>query len=384
MTLAREAESILERIRAETPEFWPHGLDRNNLEAGCWLMRKRASNEPVGFIGLQNRPVDGKNIGYYAIGVLPEYRRQGYAEQALRTLMAEKRATCDEFRAFIVPTNGPSLALARKLNIPVQHKSAACRSGKSTPAFPMGEMIKQAVDWGRLGKFGLRTLLPTVAADVAFNPNAYYGDGHATDNAGARLFSGAVNSFLFHNAFRSNPLTRTVKPGKPISPVERGALLGLVPTKDLAIQAGMTLADNKGRIGRALDTAGQGGTNLLSQLGDMASKHKLLAGGAAVGGAGLLGLAGLLGYKGVRALENAGQQGGRLKVTLPTRNPGDQETTIEMPFNQINLTPTAISRVTRDLRRRLRAEGKSRTGKRTLADQAVVAADEADANTPLQ
>ena len=51
---------------------------------------------------------------------------------------------------------------------------------------------------------------------------------------------------------------------------------------------------------------------------------------------------------------------GKVRVTLPTKNPGDQETQIEMPFEQIGLSQALHGAITRDTRRRLRSESASR------------------------
>ena len=56
------------------------------------------------------------------------------------------------------------------------------------------------------------------------------------------------------------------------------------------------------------------------------------------------------------------QEVGRVKVTLPTRNPGDRETTVEVPFDPENLSLSNALQGTlaRDIRRRLRDESKTR------------------------
>lgn len=53
--------------------------------------------------------------------------------------------------------------------------------------------------------------------------------------------------------------------------------------------------------------------------------------------------------------------GGKMLVTLPTRNPGDRETTIELPLENVPLSDTLINRIRRDTKRRLRAETSTRT-----------------------
>jgi hypothetical protein len=53
--------------------------------------------------------------------------------------------------------------------------------------------------------------------------------------------------------------------------------------------------------------------------------------------------------------------GGKMLVTLPTQNPGDHETTIELPLENVPLSDTLINRIRRDTKRRLRAESSART-----------------------
>jgi len=57
---------------------------------------------------------------------------------------------------------------------------------------------------------------------------------------------------------------------------------------------------------------------------------------------------------------------GTLRVTLPTKRPGDQETTIEMPLEQIRLPNTIIQKLRRDTKRRLRTESAERTRTRVF------------------
>lgn len=53
--------------------------------------------------------------------------------------------------------------------------------------------------------------------------------------------------------------------------------------------------------------------------------------------------------------------GGKMLVTLPTRNPGDRETTIELPLENMPLSSTLINKIRRDTKRRLRTESDTRT-----------------------
>jgi len=56
--------------------------------------------------------------------------------------------------------------------------------------------------------------------------------------------------------------------------------------------------------------------------------------------------------------------GGKIRVTLPTRKPGDHETTVEVPMENIGLPNTLFTNIRRDTKRRLRTETEARTMRR--------------------
>lgn len=142
-----ECSEILEKIRQESPEFWPYGLHIDGHDS-LYMIREASTRQAVGFCGWQVRhefSEDGRKaasdaaayyrwlaqparvrhrkVGYYSIGILPEYRQNGLAKEALATMLAEKAASVDEVKAFIVEGNKPSMALAESLAIPVRHTS---------------------------------------------------------------------------------------------------------------------------------------------------------------------------------------------------------------------------------------------------------------------
>jgi hypothetical protein len=97
-------------------------------------------------------------------------------------------------------------------------------------------------------------------------------------------------------------------------------------------------------------------------------KEKLI--GAGIGAAGLVG-GGLLGYKALKAIREmaaAQQQSsrGKVRVALPTKDPNDQETIIELPIDDLDVSRSQFEKLQRDLRRRIRKETKERTVQRTL------------------
>jgi hypothetical protein len=53
--------------------------------------------------------------------------------------------------------------------------------------------------------------------------------------------------------------------------------------------------------------------------------------------------------------------GGKMYVTLPTKNPGDKETTIELPLENMPLSSALVNKLRRDTKRRLRTESDYRT-----------------------
>ena len=83
-------------------------------------MVRRETHEFVGEIGFHGTPgtnalgeLDAIELGYT---VEPAFRRQGFAEEAIRGMMAWAQArSISRFMESIGPTNTPSLALAAKL-----------------------------------------------------------------------------------------------------------------------------------------------------------------------------------------------------------------------------------------------------------------------------
>ena len=115
-----ECKTLMGKIYASDPSHWPYGLSPEQHDDLC-LIRKQASGECVGFTGWQSRKdPDGSRVGYYTIGVLPEYQRQGFAKQAVAAMIERHKGSVDTVRAAIVPGNSPSFNLARSLGVPIQ------------------------------------------------------------------------------------------------------------------------------------------------------------------------------------------------------------------------------------------------------------------------
>ncbi len=83
-------------------------------------MVRRDTRQFVGNIGFHGKPgsnalgaLDAVELGY---SVEPDFRRQHFAEEAIRGMMAWARArSISRFLVSVSPTNAPSLALAGKL-----------------------------------------------------------------------------------------------------------------------------------------------------------------------------------------------------------------------------------------------------------------------------
>jgi len=116
-----EAVAIMDRIYRENPKHWPYGLNPDGFDGGLYLIREKQANASVGFCGWQERnEIRGSaaiKVGYYSIGILPEFRQNRYAKQALSQLIASKSANVDEVRALIVEDNNASRKLADALGV---------------------------------------------------------------------------------------------------------------------------------------------------------------------------------------------------------------------------------------------------------------------------
>jgi len=113
------------QIYGENPEYWPYGLNIGGHDGGCWLVREASTMKAAGFVGWQERSEWLKDrfikVGYYTIGILPEFRNRGMAKQAVDALLRRKSASVDMVKAFIVPGNNKSMSLAKSLGIAVVH-----------------------------------------------------------------------------------------------------------------------------------------------------------------------------------------------------------------------------------------------------------------------
>lgn len=127
-TSKEACQDIVDRIVREDPSKWPYGCDLAGFNGGLYLIREKSASIPVGFAGWQTRnELSGGNfqkVGYYSIGILPHYRQNGFAKEAVAKLLAIKAAGVDCVRALVVEGNRPSLSLAASLGVPVLLKKA--------------------------------------------------------------------------------------------------------------------------------------------------------------------------------------------------------------------------------------------------------------------
>ena len=121
-----DTKDILDIIYNENPDHWPNGLSSDHFDGGLYVVKKQASSEPVGFVGWQERREDFNKVGYYSVGVLEKYRRNGFAKQAITQLLQKKASGVDIVKALIAKDNTPSISLAEKLdNVVMDIKQAS-------------------------------------------------------------------------------------------------------------------------------------------------------------------------------------------------------------------------------------------------------------------
>jgi hypothetical protein len=148
-----------------------------------------------------------------------------------------------------------------------------------------------------------------------------------------------------------------LKPGLGVP--ERIAVAAGIPAKDVAISAIPAIPSLTESIKELAHNS-----SLTSSISNLTPIQK------ALGAAGLLG-GGYLGYKtlnAIREMAEAQRQTarGKVRVALPTKDPTDQETTIEMPIDDLAVSRSQFEKLQRDLRRRIRKETKERTVQKTL------------------
>ena len=335
-----EADHILSAIYQESPKFWAAGLTRQHFDGGLWLIRKQASGEAIGFTGWQVRDELGakgmRKVGYYAIGLLPEYRGNGFAKEAVSRMLAQKSAEVDIVRALIHPDNAPSLALADRLGVEVEKRA--------------------------------RALLKAVGRGL----------GHET----SKMVGTGLGTAVFHDQLmhQDQPLTNSLKPWEwnkerlMVGGVNFGmGALGrhYMANGDKALGIATLSA---GPIAKDVLMRTHGAIDSLRRIADkpqqsqpssgpqgLSGKEKVLAALLAAAGIGTVGFAASRIAGATNRLATA--NGPKARVTLPTKDPGDGETTLEVAMPDMRLSQNIYRGLSRDLRGRLRQENKERVGK---------------------
>jgi RimJ/RimL family protein N-acetyltransferase len=328
----RECEDIMKKIYEENPSYWPYGLDMSAHDGGVYMIREASTKKPIGFTGWQERMDGNTKVGFYSIGILPEYRNNGYAKQAVAKLISIKAANVDRVQALVMKHNKPSLALADALHIPVV-KAGSVKSANSTR-----QLLKMLA-----GGVGAASFMDayTYGRDKSLEE---YLNTPFTMSRGAQ----ALANTIFGGAAGS---ARTFKKALPA--------LAAIPAKDVAVAAIPAIPSITESIKELAHNS-----NLTSSISNLTPMQK------ALGAAGLLG-GGYLGYKtlnAIREMAEAQRQTarGKVRVALPTKDPTDQETTIEMPIDDLAVSRSQFEKLQRDLRRRIRKETKERTVQKTL------------------
>lgn len=346
-----ECKSIMNTIYKENPSYWPYGLDMSALDGGVYMIREASTRKPVGFTGWQERIEDNIKVGYYSIGILPEYRNNGFAKKAVSKLIALKAASVDQVKALVMKHNAPSIALADSINVPV------VKAG-SLPLKETARVVEA------LKPMDYLKMLGGGGAAAAFMDSMTYGRDKSWEEYKNTPFTTsravqAIANLGFGGAAASPKFNLS----------EKLLALGAIPGKDVALNA-IPAIPSITDSAKTLAESSKKPSGLLESINSLSPTQKTIGAGAGI--AGLLGAA-LLGYKGISAANRlaASQEaraGGRIRVALPTKDPGDTETTVELPMGDLAVSNTQLAKLQRDLRRRVRSESKERTHSRNISN----------------
>ena len=357
----RQCEDMMDRVYREAPDKWPYGLKMSSFDGGVYMVREASSGRPVGFTGWQEqRGHDGKKVGYYSIGILPEYRMNGYAKAAVASLLQEKAAGVDRVEAFIVPGNKPSIALADSLGVSVVH---GVFSKKASIKRILGSDALKNVAVGTLSAGGMDVL----THGGGQTPTEYVeGLKHMDVNRMLNMLLNATLGGIGRSYAGQARHATSPEKSRELSNMAKTMFLSM-PTKDLTItgigELPKAVSALEG-ISKGLNTPPKAG---------MSNRAKLvlaLTGLATAGGAGLLMHRR---NKATEELAQATREAGRGKVrlTLPTDDPYDVETQVEVPLDQVPITESIQQDIARDTRRRLRGESDSRIMRRGEGDEVM-------------
>ncbi len=380
-----KAASLLSCIYEENPSHWPYGLTVGHFDPGdLFLVYKRASEDPVGFVGWQERNVGFEKLGFYSVGTLPEHRGMGAARTGLSQLLAKKSAGVDRVLALVVDGNVPSEKLANRLGIPVlksKHagfmdvvrgagkvlKHPGTQYGVMIPGTAYGTAAFQDNQMHPDEPWSFSKVLDFAGNDKNRNQTNIMnmilgGMGGSGMVGGGRKFLGMGEGKMVNGRLKlPTPTQRTTN--RVVGGTIAGAgfnMATVVPiTKDLMMHS-HKIPEAFDHISKEIPLLRES----IEKVKDVGSAVKSNP-GAGLGGAALLSAA-LLGggYLAAKSLKQPAP-GGRLRVTLPTKNPGDAETSVEMPYDpQTSMTDALRRRIDLDTRRRLYAETRSRVHRR--------------------
>lgn len=117
-SIVKQAQEVMNKIYNENPAWWPYGLTVEGHK-DVYLVKDATTNKVAGFVGWQELFENGKHVGSYSIGILPEFRGKGFAKEAVAKIISKKAAQVDIVRSYIKKENTTSKHLANSLNIPI-------------------------------------------------------------------------------------------------------------------------------------------------------------------------------------------------------------------------------------------------------------------------
>lgn len=116
--MAKKAQELMDIIYKENPSFFPYGLNVAGHDE-VYIINDALTKEAAGFVGWQERKENNKKIGSYSIGILPKFRKNGIAKEAVAKVIREKAKSVDRVVAYIKRDNIPSKKLAQSLNVSI-------------------------------------------------------------------------------------------------------------------------------------------------------------------------------------------------------------------------------------------------------------------------
>jgi len=107
-------EEAVEKSRAEHDQLLPQGL--NTPDHHLWSIVSASDGKAVGILWVAIRQTPKPNAFIYNIEIFPEFRRQGFAEAAMRMLESEaRRMGAETVRLHVFGHNAAARPLYEKL-----------------------------------------------------------------------------------------------------------------------------------------------------------------------------------------------------------------------------------------------------------------------------